>query len=171
MKTVVLLYNTSCIYEIVILNYFLKYTGKDVVFVSHDGSPIVAMEGYSINVSDKLLNISPKDVELMIVPGGDITEIDHSKVWEYLADVRSNQGLIAGICAGVDVLNHAGILETIESTYSSNLDVVVTDKVITARANGYVDFAIEVAKKMDLFEDEADLKETIAFWRDFQRVQ
>ena len=34
MKTVVLLYNTSCIYEIVILNYFLKYTGKEIVFVS-----------------------------------------------------------------------------------------------------------------------------------------
>lgn len=171
MKTVVLLYNTSCIYEIVILNYFLKCTGKDVVFVSYDGNPIIAAEGYSINVSDKLLNISPEDVELMIVPGGDITEIDCSEVWEYLADVRSNQGLIAGICAGVDVLKHAGILETIESTYSGDQDVAVADKVITARANGYVDFAIEVAKKMDLFEDEADLKETIAFWREFQRVQ
>jgi len=46
----------------------------------------------------------------------------------------------------------------------------VADQVITARANGYVDFAIEVAKKLDLFEDEDDLKETIAFWRNFQRV-
>ncbi len=171
MKTVVLLYNTSCIYEIVILNYFLKYTGKDVVFVSHDGNSIIATEGYSVNVSDKLLDISPKDVELMVVPGGNITEIDHSKVWEYLVNVQSNHGLIAGICAGVDVLEHAGILENIDSTHSSDLDVVVTDKVITARANGYVDFAIEVAKKMDLFEDEADLKETIAFWRDYQRIQ
>ena len=171
MKTVVLLYNTSCIYEIVILNYFLKYTGKDIVFVSYDGNPIIAMEGYSINVSDKLLDISPKDVELMIVPGGDITEIDHSEVWEYLVDVHSNQGLIAGICAGVDVLDHAGILETIESTHSGDLDVVVADNVITARPNAYVDFAIEVAKKMDLFEDEADLKETIAFWRDHQRME
>ena len=171
MKTVVLLYNTSCIYEIVILNYFLKYMGKDIVFVSYDGNPVIAMEGYSINVSDKLLNISPKDVELMIVPGGDIKEIDHSEVWKYLADVQANQGLIAGICAGVDVLDHAGLLETIESTHSSNLDVVVAENIITARPNGYVDFAIEVAKKMDLFEDEDDLKETRAFWRDHQRME
>ncbi len=171
MKTVVLLYNTSCIYEIVILNYFLKYAGKDVVFVSQDGNSIISMEGYSVNVSDKLLNISPQDVELMVVPGGSIAEIDHDQTWEYLANVQSNQGLIAGICAGVDLLDHAGVLEKIDSTHSSDLDVVVTDKVITARANGYVDFAIEVAKKMDLFEDEADLKETIAFWRDYQRMQ
>lgn len=94
MKTVVLLYNTSCIYEIVILNYFLKYTGKDVVFVSPDGNSIIAMEGYSINVSGKLLDISPKEVELMVVPGGDITEIDNREVWKYLADVQSNQGVI-----------------------------------------------------------------------------
>ena len=32
MKTVVLLYDTSCIYEIVILNYFLKVTGKEMIF-------------------------------------------------------------------------------------------------------------------------------------------
>ena len=37
MKTVVLLYDTSCIYEIVILNYFLKVTGKEMQFVSLDG--------------------------------------------------------------------------------------------------------------------------------------
>ena len=48
MKTVVLLYPTSCIYEIVILNYFLHFAGKEVLFVSPDGTPITAMEGYSI---------------------------------------------------------------------------------------------------------------------------
>ena len=37
MKTVVLLYPTSCIYEIVILNYFLHFAGKEVLFVSPDG--------------------------------------------------------------------------------------------------------------------------------------
>ena len=51
MKSVVLLFNTSCVYEIVILNYFLNFTGKEVVFVSMDGNSITAMEGYSINVS------------------------------------------------------------------------------------------------------------------------
>lgn len=85
--------------------------------------------------------------------------------------MQSHGGIIAGICAGVDVFDHAGILEGIESTHSADLDVAVTDKVITSRANGYVDFAIEVAKKMNLFADEKDLQETIAFWRDYQRMQ
>ena len=90
MKTVVLLYDTSCIYEIVILNYFLKVTGKEMQFVSPDGKEITATEGYRIT---------------------------------------------------------------------------------TSTANGYVDFAIEVAKQLELFEDEADLQETIAFWREFRRIE
>ena len=170
-KTLVLLFNTSCIYEIVILNYFLNFTGKEVVFASIDGNTKTSMEGYSVNTSCALHDVDPKDVELMVVPGGNIAEIDKPEVWEFLTRVQRQDGLIAGICAGVDVLDHAGILEGIESTHSTELDVAVTDKVITSRANGYVDFAIEVAKKMNLFKDEADLQETIAFWRDYQRMQ
>lgn len=171
METVVILYNTCCIYEIVILNYFLQYTNKKVVFVSVDGKPITSMEGYSMNVSKQLTDIDATKVELMVVPGGNIKEIDNALVYGYIRNVMANKGILAGICAGVDVLDHAGILEGIDSTHSTELDVAVTDHVITARANGYVDFAIEVAKKMNLFEDEHDLKETIEFWREYKRVQ
>lgn len=76
MKSVVLLYNTSCIYEIVILNYFLKFSGKNVIFASPDGNSIISMEGYSMNVSGRLTEIDTRDVELMIVPGGNIREIE-----------------------------------------------------------------------------------------------
>lgn len=171
MKSVVLLYNTCCIYEIVILNYFLKYSGKNVEFVSIDGNAITSMEGYSINVSGIMTNTNTKNIELMIIPGGNIKEIDNKIVWEYIKQIHSDNALIAGICAGVDVLDHSGVLDGIDSTHSTELDIVVTDKIITSRANGYVNFAIEIAKKMNLFKDDADLQETIAFWRDYKRMQ
>lgn len=47
----------------------------------------------------------------------------------------------------------------------------MTDQVITSRANGYADYAIEVAKKMNLFTSEKDLEETIAFWKEYKRMQ
>ena len=171
MKAIVLLYNTSCIYEIVILNYFLKYSRIDTEYVSLDGKPITAMEGYSINTSDKLTSIAPNSVELMIIPGGDIKEINDPAVWNYLREVNDHNGMIAAICAGVDVLEHAGILDGIRSTHSTESDVVVDGNVTTSRANGYVDFAIEVAGELGLFKDEKDLQETIVFWRDHQRMQ
>ncbi len=43
--------------------------------------------------------------------------------------------------------------------------MVVGEHVITARANMYVDMAIAIGKKMELFADEADLQETIDFWK------
>ena len=45
MKNVVLLYNTCCIYEISILNYFLSVTDQEVLFVSLDGNEKRATEG------------------------------------------------------------------------------------------------------------------------------
>jgi hypothetical protein len=41
--------------------------------------------------------------------------------------------------------------------------LVVGEHVITARANMYVDMAIAIGKKLELFVDEADLQETIEF--------
>lgn len=175
MKTMVLLYDTSCIYEIVILNYFLKVTGKEMIFVSPEGNPVMATEGYRIEAEDRLDHVNPGDVELLIIPGGDITQIDTPEVWEYLKNVHDSNGRIAAICAGVDVLEHAGLLEDAESIHSCEKDVVTSHRITTSRANGYVDFAIEVAKQMELFEDEADLQETIAFggnfseWNDYFR--
>ena len=111
MKTVVLLYDTSCIYEIVILNYFLKVTGKEMQFVSLDGKEITTTEGYRIVPEDRLDSADPKDVELLVIPGGDIEKIDIPEVWKYLKSVKDLGGRIAAICAGVDVVEHAGLLE------------------------------------------------------------
>ena len=103
MKDVFLVYDKSCFYEIVILNYFMSFSNCDMVFCSLDGKP--------------------------------------------------------------------GILCDVKSTHSSDEDWVIDKNVITARANAYVDFAVEVAKKLDLFASEDDLQETINFWKHYQRVQ
>ena len=47
MKDVFLIYNTSCFYEIVILNYFMSLTKCDMLFCSLDGKPIKVTEGFS----------------------------------------------------------------------------------------------------------------------------
>lgn len=170
MRNVVLLFDTACIYEIVILNYFLKYAGQEVVFCSVDGKSITSMEGYSVNIDSKLSEISIDNVRSIIVPGGNVLSIKNDKVYEFLRKSRNREKIIAGICAGVDVLDESGILQNVKSTHSTDLDVVRDKHVITARANAYVDFALEVGKELELFEDEADLQETIDFWKYHKRL-
>ncbi len=171
MKDVFLIYDTSCFYEIVILNYFMNFSNCDMVFCSLDGKPVKAMEGFSVNVDMSLKELDKEQIRSFVIPGGNISVIDNSDVKEYLQDLRKRNVLIAGICAGVDILDNAGILWDVKSTHSTDEDLVNDKNVITARANAYVDFAIEVAKKLDLFVSEDDLQETIDFWKNYNRVQ
>lgn len=170
MKDVFIVYNTSCFYEIVILNYFMSYTGRDMILCSLDGNSIRTMEGYSVNVNMALKDVDVEQIRSLIVPGGNISIINNKTMWQYLQELKKRKILIAGICAGVDLLDNAGILNGIRSIHSTDLDIVNDNNVITARANAYVDFAIEVAKELNLFTDEADLKETIDFWKYYKRV-
>ncbi len=165
MKTVVLLYETCCIYEIVITTYFLQCSGHELVFVTTDGESVTAQERFSLNATCPLKDIDPKEVELLLVPGGNISSIANEEVYSFVRAVVDNRNLVAGICNGVDELENAGILNGIESTHSVKESLVVGEYVITARANMYVDMAIAIGKKMNLFEDEADLQETIDFWK------
>lgn len=171
MKDVFLVYNTSCFYEIVILNYFMSVTNCDVILCSLDGQPVKTMEGYSVNVDMALKDVGKEQIRSFIVPGGNIAGIENEEVRTYLQELKKKQVLIAGICAGVDVLEHVGILDDVTSTHSTDLDIVNDNHVITARANAYVDFAIEVAKELNLFSGDEDLQETIDFWKNYKRVQ
>ena len=171
MKDVFLVYNKSCFYEIVILSYFMRFSHCDMVFCSLDGKPVRAMEGFSVNADMSLADLDKEQIRSFILPGGNISEIDNADVRAYLQDLKQSGVFIAGICAGVDVLDHAGILHDVKSTHTTNEDLVSDKNMITARANAYVDFAIAVAKKLGLFVNEEDLQETISFWKHYNRVQ
>ena len=171
MKDVFLVYDRCCFYEIVILSYFLNYSHCDLVFCSPDGKPVRAMEGFSMHVDASLEDLDKAQIRSFIVPGGAVSGIDTAEVKVLLRNLKQRGALIAGICAGVDVLDHAGILHDVKSTHASDDDWVCDKQVATARANAYVDFALAVAKKPGLFASETDLQETIRFRKYYQRVQ
>lgn len=171
MKDIVLLYDGCCVYEIVILNYFLNFTGSQVQFCSLGQDTIRSMEGYSMNVDVHLEDVDLEHVRSFIVPGGTVKNIDRPLVLETLRTLAERGTLVAGICAGVDILDKSGILEGRRSTHSTEEDWVRDGNIITARANAYVDFAIETAKALGLFTDEQDLQETIDFWKHYRRMQ
>ncbi len=170
MKDVILLYDDCCIYEIAILNYFLKATDSEMLFCSVHGETIKCYEGYSINCDSSLEALDLSSIRSLIVPGGNIENIMGKMMFDIIRELNERKVLIAGICAGVEVLYEAGILEGVRSAHDEEYDCVRDGNVITARANAYADFAIEAGKALDLFEDETDLQETIDFWKYHKRV-
>ncbi len=170
MKDVFLLYDTCCMYEIVLLNYFMQYTKADVLLVSVTGDPITTMEGYKIIVDGAIDEIDTNTVRSFIVTGGYIDNANAEGVRNLIADIKNKNILIGGICAGVDLLDEAGILSDLDSTHSKDVDIINHKRVVTARANAYVDFAIEMAKELDMFEDENDMQETVNFFKYHKRM-
>ena len=171
MKDVFLIYDGCCFYEIVTLGYFMRFSACDLVFCAPEGKPVRAMEGFMVQPDLSLGELNREQIRSLILPGGAISTVNHQDIWSLLQQLKAKQALIAGICAGVDVLDAAGILEGIRSTHSVDEDLVRDGNIITARANVYLDFAIKTAETLGLFSGEDDLKETIDFWKNHQRMQ
>lgn len=164
-----LIYDDCCFFEIVILSYFMKFKNQEVKYCSMNGSSAKSMEGFSVNADLSIEEIDKDLVKSFIIPGGNVEQISNEVIFSLLLDIKEKGSVIAAICAGVDILDKAGILDGVHNTHSDDSDVSNDKKVITARANAYVDFAIEVTKELDLFEDKDDLQETIDFWKYHQR--
>lgn len=171
MKDVFFIYEGCCFYEIVTLSYFMRFSGCDMLFCSPDGRPVRAMEGFTVQPDLSFGALEPAQIRSFILPGGKISAVNTPATHLFLRNLNSGRAIIAGICAGVDVLDAAGILADVRSTHSSDEDLVWDGNIITARANAYVDFAIKTAEVLGLFSGEDDLEETIAFWRHRRRMQ
>lgn len=171
MKDVFFLFDTACLYEIIILSYFVKVTDQEVMICSLDGQPVSTTEGLKVNVDCALSELDLSEVRSFIIPGGDVTLVKNETMQSTLFKLREQGAIIGAICAGVDVLDELHILDHIKSTHNSEQDCVNDQKIITARANAYVDFAIEVGKELCLFEDDNDLQETIDFWKYHKRME
>ncbi len=165
-----IIYEDCCFYEIVILSYFMKFTKQKISFCTPDGAGITCMEGFRVAADLSIDEVELSKAESIILTGGNINNVRSERFAKLLQEANGKGILIGAICAGVDILEETGLLHGRQSTHSTELDVVVDQNIITARANAYVDFAIEAAKKQELFEDEADLQETINFWKYHKRM-
>lgn len=172
-------------FEVILANYFMKTKGE-IVTVGIDYKIITSHEGFKTIPHTTLKEVDISDVDLFLIPGGqpDIL-LKNEDLHKFLVNLNGKNKIIAAICAAPIHLSKAGILNSRKFTTSLPVDkfsefkngiyvnesVVVDGNIITAKPNGYVDFAIEIGKIMNVFKDEADLQETIQFFKYFKDVQ
>ncbi|GMQ64659.1 DJ-1/PfpI family protein [Vallitalea maricola] len=182
MKTYVIIYEGFAHFEVILASYFLKTQG-DLVTVGINSNSIVSCEGYRIIPDITLGEVDVAEVDVLIIPGGDLEEISQDSLLHDVITRVNKQGKVIGaICSGVYHLAKAGVLNG--KGYTTTLDInklsefnaayfkdencVLDGNVITAKANGYVDFGIKLGEVMGIYEDEDDLKETIDFFKKFK---
>ncbi len=185
MKTYVLIYDEFRQFEIVLVCYFMKASQGEIITVALDERDISSFEGFHTQPHKLLSQVHVEDVDIFVIPGGDPKMMYNNPILNtFLTELHTKGKYIAAICGAPVHLAKAGILEGRQFTTSlikehredfrggvfKDEDVVIDGNIITAKPNAYVDFAIEIGKIMNIYEDEADLQETIEFFKYFKDV-
>ncbi|MBN2616816.1 MAG: DJ-1/PfpI family protein [Spirochaetales bacterium] len=182
MNTYIFIYDGFAQFEVILASYLLK-TKSNIVTVGVDGSQIESCEGFKTIPHKILKEIKPEDVDIFIIPGGDPDKI-HKKeeLYELLGKLNNNKCKIGAICSGIIHFLKSGVLGDKKYTTSININehkkfiksnfidmnVVSDDNLITAKANGYVDFALEIGKIMGIYSSDDDYNETVNFFKYFK---
>lgn len=169
-----LIYDDCCFYEIVLLGYFLKYSEQEIQNVKYcaaENREIRTTEGFLVTPDVSFNDIPAEDVRALIIPGGAIENVMSESLNDFLSGLNREMTFLGAICAGVTLLEQYGFLDGKNSIRTSD-DLAVRDgMLITARPNGYVDFAVEMGKALEIFRDEASISETVEFFKYHQTME
>ncbi|WP_249901922.1 DJ-1/PfpI family protein [Paenibacillus sp. PK3_47] len=180
MNTYILIYDGFVQFEVVLAAYFMK-TKSEVYTLGLEKRPFDSCEGFSTNPAKVIGELDTGAVDVLVIPGGDTAELARNeKLLELVRRLNAAGTTIAAICGGVEVLKAAGVLEgkryagnpaeAVSAGTSVQDNAVVDGNILTALPNGYVDFALELGRMMNIYKDGDDLQETIDFFKYFKAV-
>ena len=174
MKDIVILYESCCLYEIVSTNYYLQFSGAEVVFAGLGKHPVRTKEGFSVNVDCCLEEIDFSDVRSLILPGGNKAFLGTDEVKAAIRSVYSAGKLVAAICAAPSILGRMGLLDGrkyacypgFESLVSGGIHtgkkVEQDDIFITAEGMGVADeFGFYLIGLLFGTEKEAEIRQSV----------
>jgi putative intracellular protease/amidase len=150
----------------------LRRSGKrTVVVIGFDENPVISMGGLRVVPDRALADVDASDVELLILPGGDLWEGDYPRVVleGLLNTLIAGAVPVAAICGATLAVARAGFLN--DRRHTSNMPgyllehareysgpaqydaaLAVSDRgVITASGLGPVDFARAILKELGVF--------------------
>lgn len=182
MKSYVLVYEGFVQFEVILASYLLKHAG-DIITVGVSIDPVVSAESFKVIPDITIDEVNVDEVDAFIVPGGiPDTLFDCAEFYTLLEKLNAKGKVIGAICSAPLHLAKANVLQGKKYTTTItpadftefntanfvNENVVIDGNIITAKANGYVDFGIEIGKMVGIYEDEADYQETIDYFKHFK---
>ena len=171
MKAYVFLYDDFADFEITLALYVLQHK-YEIISISLDKNPKFS-HGKLKHVIDETINdvdISQNDV--LLIPGGNPEPYkENSSLNTFLKNVNDKGVFIAAICGGPGFLAHADILKGKKVTHGYSKeegekvfadaiitedDVVLDGNILSAKGWAYAEFAIEIGRYLNMFEDNKE---------------
>ena len=181
LKALFFLYEGYVDWEISLLSYILNVTGVEINTtalndeVTHKGM-------FKVKLDMNIEACNPKDYDVLIIPGGEPDPfVKDDRVLNLIREFDDQGKVISAICGGSAFLAAAGVLRKrkystsidddlaykhyFNEAFKSETDVTVCENLITAEGNAYVEFAVAVGKRLEIFKDREDELETVLFFK------
>ncbi len=128
------------------------------------------------------------NIDLLVIPGGDpALLVGNQTLKQFIEQLLARNKKVAGICGGAAVLAGQGFLKGKKCTglasgivpgnrYKSyftgstlsDQHVVVDGNLITAQGQAYVEFAVELARQMGLYNSEEEVEADIKWFKNIR---
>ncbi|AAT59501.1 glutamine amidotransferase [Bacillus anthracis] len=186
-KALIFLFDGFAEFEVNIASLFLISKQFEIITATVDGKTVTGEGGFLCQPHVSMEHIEVADYELFIVPGGHIFDhLENDQLLSIVNKLHEQNKWIAGICAGTSLLHAAGVVNNKkfstsltsdekqlahlhEWEYKQNKDVTVDGKIITAVGSAYVEFATEIMKQLNLF-NEAEAKENLQYFKNVTEI-
>jgi len=188
MKIAILYYDGFAEFEVV-LAALVFHAEHDIVSVAVEDREYRSEEKQRFCVDQILRDVDVDSIDLLIIPGGDPAPlIGNQELKSFIEELVAKNKKVAGICGGASMLAGFGVLKGKKCTgmtsgvapsdrpnvnkeyeyYSESIvsdeHVVVDGNIITAQGQAYIEFAVELARLMGVYEQEGEDYEADLNW-------
>jgi len=186
MKVALLYYDEFSEFEVVLIG--LIFRQHNFITIALEDREYRSEEGQRFLVDQVIQDVDPNEIDLLVIPGGDPELlVNNFELKIFVESLVAKNMKVAGICGGACVLAGYGILNGKRCTglgsgrnpnipeyqYFSDtvfLDdhVVVDGNIITAQGQAYVEFAFELARQMELRENQEEYEAGIRWFKNIR---
>jgi 4-methyl-5(b-hydroxyethyl)-thiazole monophosphate biosynthesis len=186
MKIALFYYDGFSEFEIALIG--LSFKEQEVIAVGLEAREYRSEECQRFVVDKVIHEMDTKTIDLFVIPGGNPASlVDNPELKTFVESLIAQNKKVAGICGGASVLAGLGVLkgkrctglssgkdpnrpsfQYFSETIFSDEHVVVDGNIITAQGQAYVEFAIELARQMELCDKEEDYENALHWFKNIR---